>query len=915
MRYIKILVFIITVSQISYAQNASYIDDLDADFEKAYEYYYSSKDSCYFYFNRIKTTATANQDIPYLLEALLRESWSANFHNDLPIIKKNLRQLDSIERNNKGVIDTLYLRNYYKTSIQYTKGLYEYDLNNYKNALKYFNQFVKTIEDNPDYLEDPEVLKLYLSTTSFIGNLYVKEGKYKLATDFYEKNLRTIRQNDDIGIGFSNNIQILLADIYQKEGQYEKANSSILKVLDYYISITKNNNRVITSYQRVVENHLKLGQSDSARFYLAKMKPFISEKHPLSKIYLASSAQINKALNNYSAAEKDLEHVIGYLIAKNKPLPDEELAQAYQEIGLLHMYFRQPKKALSSYELAIHKIADPSKSTLSQTIYLQILKNKLEALNSLGSYQESLETTQLALDVLDNLKPSFKNNSDKMFLMEDAFPVFESALEASFNLFDQTQEDSLIDKAFYYSEKSKSVLLTEALLGMQATEFANIPKNITEKEQLLKSRITYLEKQLNNSPNDELASELFDVKKTYRELISTIETNYKTYFNLKYNAQVISLKEVQNLLDSNTALVSYFYGNKAIYSITITNNSKSINQVNHHDALEKNINSVYSMLKNPKSNLEDLNNQSFQLYSYLAEPSIKNLNEENIIIITDGLLNYIPFSSLSVNGASKYLIQNHAISYVNSATLFKQLSEKEVMNTKVLAFAPSFTDSKSSKLLALPHNRTEAEDILKYFNGKTLTDNDATLQNFNLESTNYGVLHFATHAILDDENPEYSYLAFQPKENGSSLLYVSDLYNLNLNTSLVTLSACESGIGDLKRGEGFISLARGFYFSGVTSISSTLWKINDASSLNIMEGFYKNLSEGLNKSQALQQSQISFIKDNSQNALSHPYYWSGFVISGNTKAMVTSNNWIWYVVGFTGLIVVGYIIRKRRKSS
>ena len=99
-------------------------------------------------------------------------------------------------------------------------------------------------------------------------------------------------------------------------------------------------------------------------------------------------------------------------------------------------------------------------------------------------------------------------------------------------------------------------------------------------------------------------------------------------------------------------------------------------------------------------------------------------------------------------------------------------------------------------------------------------------------------------------------MAFQPDGN-SNLLYVSDLYNLNSNTSLVTLSACESGIGDLKRGEGFISLARGFYFSGAKSIASTLWKINDGSSLKIMEAFYKNLSEGDDKNVALQKAQTN----------------------------------------------------------
>ena len=279
-------------------------------------------------------------------------------------------------------------------------------------------------------------------------------------------------------------------------------------------------------------------------------------------------------------------------------------------------------------------------------------------------------------------------------------------------------------------------------------------------------------------------------------------------------------------------------------------------------------------------------------------------------------MNYIPFSSFSTNGRAKYVIENHAISYVNSATLFKQLSEKEGINNKVLAFAPSFDASINANLMPLPNNQTEAEDILNYFSGKTLTNTQATLQNFNTESEHYGLLHFATHAILNDETPEYSYLAFQPNNTNSNLLYVSDLYNLNLNTNLVTLSACESGIGNLKRGEGFLSLARGFYFGGASSISSTLWKINDGSTLKIMDAFYKNLSEGNSKSLALQQAQVSFLNENSQNALVHPYYWSGFIISGNTSAIATTNNWLWYVaIGVVLLLIIGLLVKKNQKSS
>src|SRR5690606_37902533 len=104
------------------------------------------------------------------------------------------------------------------------------------------------------------------------------------------------------------------------------------------------------------------------------------------------------------------------------------------------------------------------------------------------------------------------------------------------------------------------------LLSTQATKFANIPKGIIEREQVLKSQINHLEKQLNQTKTDDLENELFEIKRRYRELISSIETNYKTYYDLKYSQEVISLGQLQKFLKPNEALVSYFYGNTAIRS-------------------------------------------------------------------------------------------------------------------------------------------------------------------------------------------------------------------------------------------------------------------------------------------------------------------------------------------------------------
>ncbi|WP_229736592.1 CHAT domain-containing protein [Bizionia arctica] len=877
---------------------------------------YTQQDSAYFYFDKINSEAKNHQDYLSLISSLSSSNKTAAHFYDLDKIKGNLRQLDSIVLKNDVELKQNESYLIYINSILLDKGIYYFRLNDYDKSRKAFQSIINSVESLKESQLNVYLIDLITSAYSFIAKMYVNDGKYNLAKDYYTKNIHFLESKKAEDIIKINRTYSLLAEVLKNQKQLDSSNTYFNKSLHYNIENQGSPSSIITEANHLLENYLSQSKTDSAFYYLSVIKEHLSENHPRWNIYYEAKAKIHEAEGNYDLAETELQEALKLVKQKWQNKPHNDVAEIYNTLGKLNENFNKPQKALENYNLAINQFSeDKINSTINENTLLRVLRNKASILNTMSQFSESMVSVNVALKTLDQLKPTFKSNADKLFLMDEAFPVFESGLEATYNLYQKTKQDSLLDTAFYYSEKSKSVLLLDAILSTKATKFANIPKDIIEKELLLKSQINHLEKQLNQSKNKILEDQLFEVKNEYRELVSSIETNYKSYYNLKYNSEVVSLNELQNFLNSDDVLVSYFYGNQAIYIITITKKSKDIQQYQIDSNLENDIVSIYSMLNNPKSNLKELNNKSFNLYKKLLVPSIEKLSQKDLIIVTDGLLNYIPFSSLSTNGENHYLIEEHSISYVNSATLLKQLSEKESVNNEVLAFAPSFEASSYNTLLPLPNNQTEADDILNYFGGKSLRNNEATLLNFNLESEHYGLLHFATHAVLNDETPEYSYLAFQPNETNTNLLYVSDLYNLNLNTNLVTLSACESGIGNLKRGEGFMSLARGFYFSGASSISSTLWKINDASSLKIMDVFYKNLSEGKTKNLALQKAQVSFLKDNKDNALNHPYYWSGFVISGNTTAIASTNNLLWYLLIAVTFVVIGAIIRKRRKSN
>jgi len=159
-----------------------------------------------------------------------------------------------------------------------------------------------------------------------------------------------------------------------------------------------------------------------------------------------------------------------------------------------------------------------------------------------------------------------------------------------------------------------------------------------------------------------------------------------------------------------------------------------------------------------------------------------------------------------------------------------------------------------------------------------LTGTEATLERFLSLASRYRILHLATHALADFTSGSQAYLAFP----ASQKLYPGDIGNgLDINADLVVLSACETGIGVWRRGEGMLSLGRAFIFGGAKSVVTSLWQVKDASTADLMRRFYVALRRGQTKDLALSGAQRDCISKGSLNITAHPYYWSGFILTGD----------------------------------
>ncbi len=290
-----------------------------------------------------------------------------------------------------------------------------------------------------------------------------------------------------------------------------------------------------------------------------------------------------------------------------------------------------------------------------------------------------------------------------------------------------------------------------------------------------------------------------------------------------------------------------------------------------------------------------------------------------LIIVPDDVLCFLPFEVLLTekleNGRAdfsteklEYLFEKYTISYQYSASLMSTLNGSVTDSTEsspFLGIAPSFgEDALSSQrtcspdmLYSLQCNQDEIMAIQQLVGGQAMLGENANLAGFLASSSQYRILHLATHACVDDTDAAFSKIYFAD----SSLTQI-DLDNLQLKSDLTVLSACNTGTGKLLRGEGVMSLTRGFMLAGSQSVLTSLWSVDDCATSDIMVNFYRGLKKKLSKDEALRQSKLDYLASADQNGR-HPYYWAAFVQFGSAAPLPYEHSSLW--IYFLSLASVG----------
>jgi CHAT domain-containing protein len=573
--------------------------------------------------------------------------------------------------------------------------------------------------------------------------------------------------------------------------------------------------------------------------------------------------------------------------------------------------------------------------------------------------KKALDNYRLMDVFVTRLRRLYTGESARLLWSDRALDFYEKAIKTCLELYKKTGEESYQLEAFTLSERSKSLLLLEAFKKIKAKKVSGVPVEKIEKEERLEEAVDALENQLYNlkrykqnteTYKNELRKkekELLEQKRAYEDFLIELRKQYPAYYKLKFDLTVTTVPEVQERLAKDQLMIEYFIGSDELIAFKISKKGYEVLELPLDFELTPKIKAfregIYGYYLNNNERSDSLKKAytaqyqtlGYELYQGILEPILEGQKESRLMIILAGNLGFLPFEALltaPTKGAKfremPYLLNDYAVGYCYSATLLHEMQEKEHVPDKIfLGFAPEFKEGVTLEgqysFAPLVHSEKEVNEIFNLVGmmGEVFDGEMATKANFQENCEDYCIVHIATHGVMNTQNSENSFLAFSevPDSNDNELLYVRDLYNMHLTASLVVLSACETGIGELYESEGIASLARGFSYAGAKSLITSLWSVNDHATAEIMRRLYMNLKEGVPKDMALQQAKYDFIQ-NSTDRTAHPFLWSAFIQIGDEAPLPSpkgkdgGSTWLWWIGGGLLVLLLGFIVFWRQKG-
>jgi CHAT domain-containing protein/Tfp pilus assembly protein PilF len=720
-----------------------------------------------------------------------------------------------------------------------------------------------------------------------------------------------------------------LGEVYFLKGEFEEGvRYKLLAIEQAELSNIKP--QIIIAYMRMGDAYRQLGDEKKANdFYRRAMdiQNTLMEENATSGTAQSLNLRlgnIDQAYTYYSQSGSTIGAALVYLKIGTLQLQQHNLDSSLIMLEQAKEYFKRSNHAegIAKTNLELARVFTGKQSFLrAESLLLEARQLTRQAdmlwqiylrrgilFETSGKYDSAFVQYQKAIGVIDGMRGNLTIEEFKTAFANTKVEVYDRIIMLLLTRrVNGLSQQAAIERAFLYSEESRSRAFLDMLGNRKIDAKASIDASLLDQEQLLRLKIQQLVQELNkksDTGNFNLVDELHKTQSEHNAIVQRIKLSNPAYSSI-INVNPIPVREIQDALDSKTAVLQYWVSTEKIVIWILSKNTLKAEIIPiGTDELKREVSLCRAAIAHQVN--EQSNASLRKLYQWLIQPVKSKISAfKALVIIPHKNLHFLPFQALT-SEAGKFLVEEYVLQSVPSSSIFYYCTKRQVtMKKSFLGFA--LGDFSVGGYHPLPGTELEIEHVAKLYDNFDLKSKVHFTEQYVKDNiSEHGFVHIATHGIFNKLQPMYSYLLMSPDTESDGRLTVDEIFSLNFQGRVIALSACETALGDLSDGDELVGLSRAFIYAGSPSVVVSLWKIDDATSAWLMIRFYQYLQSGLTAAESLTFAQRDFIQRNfsslknkglreiefdkdiqqitvtRNNARARsPFFWAPFILVGN----------------------------------
>jgi CHAT domain-containing protein len=840
------------------------------------------------------------------------------FTGNFSLAMKNLEKSLSLNKGMEGSAKTAKQSSVAETHLALAQV--NLTLGNYTET-RTFAQFALSI-----FSKLPEGVAGQIETNLILGIVSRDKGDLTEAVKKIELSSRLAQQNQ-----FNNTRQLqALAEVYYLKGEWETAIRLRLQAAEQ-AEKTNIKPAIINTYMQLGDAYQKMGDKEKSSAYYSRALKIHQETVQGDTLIVGAANSNNnqfqhtyeyqiKSGSNLGAALANLR--LGEMqLAANLPDSAQELfnrsKSLFQKIGNSEGLAKANLELAKVFVLrkefiqATTLLSQAGSQTIQPDLKWQILFYQGQVKEQQNLLSEARAHYESAILVIDKMRANLTVGEFKTLFANTKVDVYNQLILLL--LKNKKQWNDLtyaqaIERSLSLSEQARSRTFLDMLGNKKIEAKEKSDTTLLNREQLLRLKISQLVQETNKAASQseikqQLAKELDQVQRDHFDLMQRIRLNSPAYSTLMV-VDPPPVQHIQQKLDEKTLLLEYWLSDDALVIWTITRDHVDATTV----VLERE--ALLRLIKASRSaiafQLPEAENHLSELYKHLVLPVESTLARySKTIVVPHSSLHFVPFHALR-NQKGEFLIEKTIISYApSSSILLHCLNQTPKKGNKFLGLA--LGDLSIGSFSGLPGTEVEINQISKLYDDFDAKSKESFRESeFKAQSANYNYVHVATHGVFNKNQPIHSYLLMTKDEQDDGQLTVDEIFGLQMNSKMVTLSACETALGDLGEADELIGLSRAFIYAGSPSVMVSLWKVDDATTSWLMTRFHQYWKAGHTSAEALTFAQRDLINRNFKSSQSrglpevewnpeiqksvqsksavtarNPYFWAPFVLIGN----------------------------------